>query len=160
MTISISGSGTLSGQAAPAFSAKHAGGTTLPSATNTKIVYGIVEFDTAGVYNSTLGRWTPNVAGYYFLHAGVRYGNVTNAHQGELAIYKNGTIFKDQNMPQTGSNDSGVHISCTVYLNGTTDYVEVWANQNGTATGTTSNSDNFGGPGTTGHWSGFLVRYV
>jgi len=105
----------------PAFSAYQSSSQTLSSATLTKIQFQTEEFDTASAFdNATNYRFTPLVAGYYQISASVNASTTTNIML--TTIYKNGTRYKD------GTFVSGTisSVSSLVYLNGSTDYVEIY----------------------------------
>ena len=104
----------------PAFSAYQSSTQTLSSATFTKLQFQSKEFDTASAFDSTTNyRFTPLVAGYYQVSGGISNNTGT---QTVLSIYKNGGDFK------RGSNGVlfGSSLSALVYLNGSTDYVELY----------------------------------
>lgn len=109
---------------APFFSAYLGTNQTLTSGVTTKLALDTEEFDTASCYNTTTYRFTPNVAGYYQVNAAMTYGASASATQGLIYIYKNGGQFK------TGSflsgSSSAVTASALIYMNGTTDYIELF----------------------------------
>ena len=117
----------------PAFSAYQNASTTVNSSTNTKIALQVEEFDTANAFDSTTNyRFTPQVAGYYQVSAGIQF-NGTTITRVFAGIYKNGSIaqyFFDINVA-TVYRASG---SCLIYMNGTTDYLEWYGQMNGTGT--------------------------
>ena len=123
----------------PAFSAYASAGTSLSNATFTKINYATEDFDTNNNFASS--RFTPTVAGYYQISAVTRLGSIT-ASIVAFNLYKNGA-------GGTAGGGSGVAagyvypiISTLVYLNGTTDYVEIYCYQNsGGSTTTDSGTD-------------------
>jgi len=134
--LSTNGSGALSfvdrmTAAGPAFSA---GGTTqtLSPLTDTKVVLTTEYFDTASCYDTGTSRFTPNVAGYYFISAEAQYIGatrgglftlqlrLTNTYR-ELAVH-NGL---DQYMRQ--------NIQFLTYMNGTDDFIELYARQTDTS---------------------------
>jgi len=103
----------------PAFSAYPSTGQTISSATWTKINLGTEIFDTNSNFAS--GRFTPTVAGYYQING--RFGNGGSATEVIAAIYKNGSAYA------YGSDNTLSFISTVcdvVYLNGSTDYVELY----------------------------------
>jgi hypothetical protein len=85
------------------------------------------EYDTAGHFDSTtFSRFKPTVAGYYQLSGIVGPGTAT---VNQIGIWKNGTAYK---------YGDARNISCVVYLNGSTDYVQLYAS--GPSTGVTGTS--------------------
>jgi hypothetical protein len=110
----------------PAFSAYIAANQTITSSTYTKCNFDTEEFDIGSCYDTTLKRWTPNKAGYYFVLETVNNISTTTPSIFVCSIYKNGTSYK-----QTGDIRNGVIGSITasalVYMNGTTDYLECYA---------------------------------
>jgi hypothetical protein len=115
----------------PAFSAYKSGSDqTISANTTTKITFETEEFDTNANFASS--RFTPAVAGYYIITCGVRMESST-AGEYFVAIWKNGVSYKrGNNIAFTPSNGfyQG-NVSAVVYLNGSTDYVEVYARSAG-----------------------------
>ena len=108
----------------PAFSAYQSSAQTLSSVTNTKIQLQSKEFDTANAFDNTTNyRFQPTVAGYYQFNAALRV-NSSNTTVRPI-IYKNGSGYKTGSDSGSG-NVSSSEVSCIVYLNGSTDYVEFW----------------------------------
>ena len=136
----------------PAFSAY---GTALQSASNatfTKIAYNTEEFDTASYYDSTTNyRFTPLIAGYYQFNATIGSSNAVTGFVG-LSFYKNGSRFKDGTFGTNGNNGPICSGSALIYLNGSTDYVEVFGYQN------SGTSLNIGSSGANFAFSGALIR--
>lgn len=116
------------GRLGPAFSAYATSTQSIPNNTPTKLTFGTEEFDTATCYDTTNSRFTPNVAGYYQISAGAVMG--ASAAYLSLRIYKNGSFFK-QGMQHGSTSQSGLaaSIGATVFLNGSTDYVEIYVVQ-------------------------------
>ena len=107
----------------PAFSAYLGSGQNISSATWTKVQLNIEEFDTASAFDNTTNyRFTPTVAGYYQITAALV--PTTAATQANIAIYKNGIIFKSI---QCIGTFTGALVTSLVYLNGSSDYVESYA---------------------------------
>ena len=105
----------------PTFSAYQSSAQTLSSATFTKLQFQTEEWDTANCFDNTTNyRFTPNVAGYYLVTGSMTLGD-TNSNN-FVAIYKNGSVnrFGSQNTVDRSQ------ISAYVYLNGTTDYIELY----------------------------------
>jgi hypothetical protein len=133
----------------PAFRAFLSANQAVAHNTNTKIVFDGETFDTNS--NFATGRFTPTVAGYYYIMSTVAMSQAT---QCIINIYKNGSIYLSGS-PQTGwagiAGVSGI-VYDSVYCNGSTDYVEIYAYQ---ATGTSQNA--IGGTQYT-TFSGGLIR--
>jgi hypothetical protein len=121
----------------PAFSAYANSGTSLTTATSTKILFAIEEFDTNSNFASS--RFTPTVAGYYQLNACVRIP-FAGAGEVQCTLYKNGSEYKrgfNLNGVTFTSGLAGCNINTIVFMNGSTDYVEVFGYQNSGSTQTT-----------------------
>ena len=109
----------------PAFSAYQSSAQTLSSATLTKIQFQTEEFDTASCFDSTTNyRFTPNVAGYYLVSGHVQPDASYTA--GVQAIYKNGSVYKYGSFNANATGVAQPSVTCLVYLNGSTDYVEFY----------------------------------
>jgi hypothetical protein len=111
----------------PAFSAYMNATQSLSLATLTKVAFDTERFDTNSCFDTSTYRFTPTVAGYYqvnamayFDYSGSQY-SVTEFH-----LYKNGgsnTRAQWNNVSFYGS----MAIADLVYMNGTTDYIEMYA---------------------------------
>ena len=147
----------------PAFSAYCGTEQNISSSTWTKVNLSSELFDTANAFDSSTNyRFTPQVAGYYQINASVRVIGV-NANNKVLGIYKNGSVlysmdtYTPTSVTYTGSF-MPISMSATIYLNGSTDYIELYGYSNGTSTAIA------GGLGGTNvapwatHMSGFLAR--
>jgi len=105
----------------PAFSAWQNSAQTLTSNVLTKILYQSELWDTNSNYDTSTSRFTPTVAGYYQINAAVCTG--ASSSQQLLAIYKNGALYQRNDIPSININQ----ISSIVSLNGSTDYIEIYA---------------------------------
>lgn len=118
----------------PAFSAyQNTQQTSIPQYSNTKITFDIEEFDTNNNFASS--RFTPTVAGYYQISWAVQIGYSSSAYI--LAnLFKNGGAYKSGGTVAASASTYPTSTqSVVVYLNGTTDYVEIYAwGSNGTST--------------------------
>lgn len=125
---SASAAKTVVDAGAPAFSAYQSTLQTLPNTTLTKIQLQTEEFDTAGAYdNATNYRFTPQVAGYYQVNGGLQF---SAGATGEciISVFKNGVETKrGQDLSTTLT--VGLNMAALVFLNGTTDYIELWGYQ-------------------------------
>lgn len=134
---------------------------TFTSGTAQKVKFQVEDHDSAGCYDTTISRFTPNVAGYYQINSEIRFDGIMGTGDELLvAIYKNGIEHK------RGYNSSGVspnsankwfamQVGSMVYANGTTDYFEVWA-QHGNSGNITITGVN--APNIT-YFNGFYVPY-
>lgn len=115
----------------PAFSAYSAAATTLATGFETQVAFNTEEYDTNSNYNTGNSRFTPTVAGYYSFNATVRYSALLVGNTFYVTLYKNAASVKIGNimfLPVNGAPSNSV--TATIYMNGTTDYVEVFAFQN------------------------------
>jgi hypothetical protein len=139
----------------PAFRAYLSANQTVTNITNTKVQLDTEVFDTANCFDSTTNyRFTPNVAGYYQF-------NVTQGAQAASAlsynyiqIYKNGAQDSIAIYDTYDGTFSFGSLSTLIYMNGTTDYVELYAQLNGTGTLTVVGLNSSLGT----YMSGFLAR--
>ena len=111
--------------AGPAFSAYQSSSQTLSSATTTKIQFQTELFDTNSNFDSTTNyRFTPTVAGYYQVNAAVQVAVAFTG--GTIYLYKNGSGVAT-GMAVNASGGTFI-LSYLVQMNGSTDYLEVFAN--------------------------------
>lgn len=128
----------------PAFSAYLSSLQSVTSGVNTKITFQTKEFDTASSYdNATNYRFQPNVAGYYQVNAASAYTVGVSARM-TTYIYKNGSEWK-RGSDFAATNSYTCPVSALVYLNGSTDYVEIYTYQSSGSTLSlvNANSQNF-----------------
>lgn len=95
----------------------------------TKIQFNVKEYDTNSAYNTTTYRFQPTVAGYYQVNASVDASASVSSSYQTLAIYKNAS--GERNGEATRDNGGRVLISALTYMNGSTDYIEIYAYQTG-----------------------------
>lgn len=125
----------------PVFAVYASAQNNLTNNTFTKITLNTEEFDSAGYFDSTTNyRFTPLVAGYYQFICAI---NVNAAASGVViaAFFKNGSEFK--RCGQTSLNSASTNSpggSAIIYMNGSTDYVELYCLQNSGGTVATSNA--------------------
>ena len=138
---SVTGSASLTA-AGPAFSAYNSSSITLTAGTYTKVAFQTKVFDTNTNFDNTTNyRFTPTIAGYYQINASVSTNNPAGAVT--ASIYKTGSIYAKGsiNVPQAATTLAASFVSSIVYLNGSTDYVEIYALQtNGSSQTTNANS--------------------
>lgn len=143
------------GSEGPAFSVYLSTNQTVANGVYAKVALNTEEFDTSNAFDSTTNyRFQPTVAGYYLLTAHIGGAASTAGTLLVPAIYKNGALYKvgHSYIPPSGSSSMNASITGLVYLNGSTDYVELWANNSGSGTNTIS------GGATTTWFQGAMVR--
>jgi hypothetical protein len=140
----------------PMFSVYKGSGQTVSSGVFTKITFDQVDYNFEGGYSTSTNRFTPNVAGYYQINAltylqAATYTNrlLTVIKRNDSLEYKFGT---DQIVPNSTATEARSLVSSLIYLNGTTDYLEIYALTTGSGTLTIQS----GIPNT--WWTGYLVR--
>ena len=171
MAITIDGSGTISGLSSgglpdgsiaqadlasgvagsgPAFSAYAGTTTSVTNGTFTKVVLNTEDFDTNNNFdNATNYRFTPTVAGYYQINASVQMN--TTSQSVLCTIYKNGAAYCWGIGGYSPSLSSTSVATALIYMNGSTDYIELYCYQ---GTGGTLNANS----GIYTRLSGSLVR--
>jgi len=137
--------------AGPAFSAYANAALSITGGVPTKIQMNTEEFDTNSNYdNVTNYRFTPTVAGYYQVSGSIG-GSPTSAGYFFTMVYKNGSNYKSgANFPISGTYGPQSVCSSLVYLNGSTDYIELY--------GQAQNTNSIGGASSITFFQAFLAR--
>jgi len=106
--------------------------TGLSSGVFNKIQFNTEDFDTSNYFDSTTNhRFTPLVAGYYQINASACLEGSTTIQRLLIVVYKNGAGFLRGGDMQT-SGSFIVTVSGLIYMNGSTDYLEIYAYTEGT----------------------------
>ena len=115
----------------PAFSATRTADQTFSNSTFTKLQANTETFDTNSNYDPTTNyRFTPTVEGYYQINGNISFGGSTSGYC-QIGIYKNGAAYVyGSGIPNNNSVGGQVFVASVVYLNGSTDYVELYGWQN------------------------------
>jgi len=118
-------------KATPAFEAKLSSTQSVSNNTLTKAAFATENFDTDGCYDhSSNYRFTPNVAGKYFVYAQLYVDGAANSNfnDGNAVIRKNGSTIIDglKNMNNNPPKGMALPVSCVLDMNGSSDYVEIW----------------------------------
>jgi hypothetical protein len=152
MAIEINGTGTITGISSgglndgiitqaelasgvagngPAFSAHGNITTSVANATSTKLICNVEYFDSNSCFDVVNSRFTPNVAGYYQVTANSQWSSASvGSLLFALKLYANGSQLVELNVvPYVNLYTRNIG-SSLVYLNGTTDYLEIYAFQN------------------------------
>ena len=154
-TVGISSTGylTIGGNQqiyGPAFSAYRSTGQNITSATWTKVQLNNENYDTNNCFDSSTNyRFTPNVAGYYMITASIGDYGSTTASFCQSRIDKNGAVYVYGN-EQSGTTGVST-VSVTLYMNGTTDYLELYGY-------ISASTAIIGSDGTTVRMTGSMIR--
>jgi hypothetical protein len=113
----------------PAFSAyKNAGNQTITASAFVKVTFDTELFDTNNNFASS--TFTPTVAGYYQFSAGIKTEPSTTVSRVILMFYKNNslnTVVQDFSYTAADFTVNKISGSQLISMNGTTDYLEVYA---------------------------------
>lgn len=140
----------------PTFYAHQTVSQTLSSGTDTKVTYTSETFDTHGAYDTSTSTFTAPMSGYYWMHATLRIQTAGSAMRYDITFRKNGSAsVYSGGLNQQTNNDASTMATVIMDLN-KGDTVEVYADQNGGSSETTSNTSNAGGTGIS-HFTGYLV---
>jgi hypothetical protein len=145
----VAGTAMVSGNM-PAFSVTGSATQTISSGVDTLIQYNTITFDTNNNFNTSTYRFTPTVAGYYQITAACVFGGAATPIA--VKIYKNGSQYTFQSGYGNSASSSTFACTAILYLNGSTDYLQIYAYQ-GSGGSLTVGSDGVIRP-----FSGVLVR--
>ena len=120
---------------APAFEAHLSSSQALTDSVYTKVEFDNEIFDTNNAYdNSTNYRFTPQVAGKYFVYGDINADPVGTAQliHASIHIYKNGSDIRrhETNFNNNYARRFNVSIACVIDMNGSSDYLEIFGYAN------------------------------
>jgi len=126
------GSGTKASFLYPAFEAHSDSNQSLTDNTYAKVALQTEVLDTNSNFdNSSNYRFTPTVAGKYYIEGQARGSGSTNDTLRNVyaAIYKNGSIYKESriNFQPNEIELCVIQVSAIIDMNGSSDYVELYA---------------------------------
>lgn len=128
----------------PAFSAYNNASQTLTSGVATKLICNTELFDTNSNFDSTTNyRFTPTVSGYYQVNGAASYTG-TGLTYAYVSVYKNGSLFAYSNYSSASAGAYTSTVSCLMYLNGSTDYIELYGGGTTAAGSVTSSAGSAG----------------
>ena len=137
----------------PQFQAYLNSNQTIANATYTKVAFGHERFDPQSTFNVSNGRFTPAVAGNYFLHTAITFNNADNDYPPIIQFRLNGTNIHWITEGATSNTAQYQTVSCsTARTLDDDDYVEIFVYQ---ASG--GNVDLHGGGDTTTIFGGFKI---
>lgn len=127
----------------PTFSAfRNTSTQTVTSGVATKVQLNGEDYDTANAFDSTTNfRFQPQVAGTYLVTGRVAATASSGGTVSNPMIYKNGSFLLNGQpyIPPSGSSSMTTTVTGLVQLNGSTDFVELWATITGAGTVTIAN---------------------
>ena len=134
------GSGVTSKFNQPAFDAYLSTDQTVSDAVWTKAQIDTEIFDTNNMYDNTTNyRFTPTVAGKYFVYGGIKLQSSSGGSLAAVltAIYKNGSAYRQSTLDPVDNQANSLTptVTATIDMNGTSDYLELFGFNNVT-TGT------------------------
>ena len=126
------GSGTKASFLYPAFEAHSDSNQSLTDNTYAKVALQTEVLDTNSNFDSSSNyRFTPTVAGKYYIEGQARGSGSTNDTLRNVyaAIYKNGSIYKESriNFQPNEIELCVIQVSAIIDMNGSSDYVELYA---------------------------------
>jgi hypothetical protein len=137
----------------PAFRAYSNNTQTFTTATTTKIGINLTNFDTNSYFDITNNRFQPLIAGYYQINGCAYYSTSGTITSWFVFIFKNGNNNSYGNGVATASAGAVFStVADVIYLNGSTDYLELYGYIGGTGTLACNNGTTFT------YFSGALVR--
>ncbi len=138
----------------PCFRAnKNTGNTAIANSTDVKIAYDTEQFDIGGYYDhSTNYRYTPLVAGKYFILARVYFTYSSAATENlVLSIRKNNSVYARNHRYSADELYGSVEVTTLVDMNGSSDYLDVYGLI------TTSSDASYYANDYYGEFSGYLI---
>jgi trimeric autotransporter adhesin len=121
------------GAVSPIIFVSSAADQSIPTGVWTKLT-GITNISIDNTSAMTASRFTPSVAGYYNVHATAYSPYITAGGAGYISIYKNGAwALGALNFGHSGTSYMDLlQVTGIVYMNGSTDYLELYAYNGGT----------------------------
>jgi hypothetical protein len=111
----------------PSFSAERSGDQTISNSTRTTILFNNEFYDSSSAYDTSTGKFTPQVAGKYFVNANVQLNTNSNSNLSYafIEMYKNSSIITED-VEDTRTN-YGRKTTCDataiVDMNGSSDFI-------------------------------------
>ena len=112
------------------FQANFSDGIEISNTTWTKIAFDTADIDSNSLYDTSNYRYTPDVAGVYYINSFVQIqGWISTSSACLMEIRKNGSRHKQHiHVPNTSEYPT-IEATSMVSLNGTTDYIEMYVYQ-------------------------------
>lgn len=136
-TLLSSASPLIPQRGVPLFYATQSTPLTLSSNAATKIPINTIAYDTNSCFNTTTNRFTPTVPGFYQINGSATLQGSTGTYLSDLTVSRGGaggiqgSLFYN---PAATYNTMYAVLSGIIYMNGTTDYLELFGRVVGTGT--------------------------
>ena len=137
-TITLKSGATLTNFPAntPAFEANLGSDQTPSNDVNTLVVFDTERYDTDSAYDTSTGKFQPQTAGKYFVYgsvSGESTVNNGNLYKTATFIFFNGSALRTQDIIGENQSDNvfgrlSVPTSAVITFNGSSDYVQLYAN--------------------------------
>jgi len=123
----------------------------------TKVQYDTEVYDPNGWWDNTTNyRFQPNQAGYYLVIAHLGWNNAGTQYEiVDGYVYKNGSEFMHGETLYRASMQNDITISCIAQLNGSSDYLEIYA-RHGTNDNPPLDATGFNGTTATNNMASFV----
>ena len=128
----------------PAFYAHNTSATSCSASAHTKIIFDTEIFDSDGKFDNSASRFTPTVAGKYFVSSQISLASAQDGANYRNELYKNGSLYA-QSQDWMYGGDYTTNLNSVVDLD-TDDYIEIFVYHNsagGTKNTVTTNKANF-----------------
>ena len=129
--VSLGGSATVGGDNKPFFYAFQQNSQNFSTGAHTIVSLDSARYDTSSKFNTSNYRFTPTVAGYYFLYAHMRMYTSTDFNMYEVSIRKNGPNAAKSSVEHDHNGTCSVS---TIIESDTDDYFDVEVMQNSGST--------------------------
>jgi hypothetical protein len=111
----------------PSFSAERTSDITITNVTKTTVLFDNKFYDSSSAYDTSTGKFQPQVSGKYFVNANVKMQTGTNSNLSNVLaeMYKNSTIIASDiqdNRSNYGRKNTG-DVTAIVDMNGSSDFV-------------------------------------
>jgi len=120
----------IGGTNTPAFFAYQSSDVSISASTITKIQFNTEEYDVGSCYDNSVNyRFTPNVAGKYYVGTMLTLqGGTSELIESRIYIYKNGTAYSYsyQANQNNYSNYQANYQAAVISMNGSSDYIEIF----------------------------------
>jgi hypothetical protein len=122
------------GSSGPAFSVfRNTTSQSFSTGVDTKVQFNGETFDTDNCFDSTTNyRFTPTTAGYYQINASIYFDN-GSANYTSIFLRKNGSQYKMFSSGTIGASGAAAGGNDVVYMNGSSDYLELWVYSDATS---------------------------